>query len=250
MSAAETSADDGAPSLRADTLAALRAFLDERAVAEAAAAREAEDTSASLLTTEDWELSQFWYDEDTSRFLAAEVSRCAADARAARARAGDAEGDVVVAFLSSPSAFKALRAVGVPAGVRAVLFEYDPRFSIFAPDFYAFDYKSPLALPAELRHGVDVFLLDPPFLNAECLDGFAAAVRALSRGADARVLLASGAVMLSAARAALGLRPTRRVIAHASGRLSNPFALYTNYERDAQLGGWDVEAEDAAGATA
>ena len=233
---------DGAPSLRADTLAALRAFLDERDLAEAAAAREAEDTSASLLTTEDWELSQFWYDEETSRFLAAEVSRCAVDARGAR-RADSTE-DVVVAFLSSPSAYKALRAAGVPVGVRAVLFEFDPRFNIFAPDFYQFDYKAPLALPAELRHGVDVFLLDPPFLNAECLDGFATAVRALSRGADARVLLASGAVMLSAARAALGLRPTRRAIAHASGRLSNPFALYTNYERD-ELGGWDVEAEMA-----
>jgi len=241
------SEDDDAPTLRADTLEALAAFRAERAAAEEAAAGEATDAGAALLTTEDWELSQFWYDEATSRFLAAEVARCAAAAAAARGGGGAGEPPAVAAFLASPSAFKALRAAGgLPGGARAVLLEYDARFSAFGADFYRFDYRAPpAALPAALKGGVDVFLLDPPFLNQECLAGFAAAVRELARpGAPPRVLLASGAVMLRAAREELALRPTRARIAHAAGRLSNPFALYANYE-GAELGGWDTDAEAA-----
>jgi len=235
--------DDDTPTLSPHALAALAAFRAERAAAAAAAAGEAADAGAALLTPEDWELSQFWYAEATSRALAAEVARCAADAAAAAPPGAR----VTAAFLASPSAFKALRAAGgLPGGARAVLLEFDARFAAFAPDFFAFDYRAPLgALPRELVGAVDVFLLDPPFLNAECLRAFARAVRALARaGAPPRVLLATGAVMLRAARDELGLRPTRLRVEHAAGRLSNPFALFASHARE-ELGGWDEEAEAA-----
>jgi hypothetical protein len=296
MSVASRNVDDDAPiTLRSDSLAALAAFLAEREALTIAAKREADDAGATLLTSEDWELSQFWYDETTARFLAAEVSRCAAEAVAVAVgvtREGTAEvdavtrgGNIIVAFVSSPSAYKAYRASGGIAGVRSVLLEYDSRFNVFGEDFVQFDYKAPEALRDNapfLLGNVDVFLIDPPFLNAECLSGFAAAVSLMKRSHHAAVasasssssliseslstpsqppppppppppphiLLASGAVMLQSARSLLGLRPTRASIKHAAGRLSNPFALYANYMRN-ELGGWeDEEAESVGGNTA
>ena len=250
--------NDGPITLRADSLAALASFLAEREAITVAAKREAEDVGATLLTSEDWELSQFWYDETTARFLATEVSRCAAEAVVTRE--GHDSGNIIAAFVSSPSAYKAYRASGGIPGVRSVLLEYDSRFNVFGEDFVQFDYKNPGALrdnaPFLLGH-VDVFLIDPPFLNAECLSGFAAAVSLMKRSSSISsssslslpppleqpyILLASGAVMLLSARSLLGLRPTRTSIKHAAGRLSNPFALYSNYMRS-ELGGWDEEAE-------
>jgi hypothetical protein len=61
----------------------------------------------------------------------------------------------------------------------------------------------------------------------------------------AKVLLASGAVQMRAARVHLGLRPTNRGIEHEGGRLSNPFSLFTNYEHPDTLGGWDAQLEEA-----
>lgn len=250
--------DDDPVALRPDTLAALRAFLAERDAEADNAAREADDGGVALLTSEDWQLSQFWYDAETSTFLADEVARCCSAAASAAVQlhgssSGDARdnGDVTVAFLSSPSAYKAFRSRGSTPGVSAVLLEYDPRFSVFGPDaFVRYDYRAPLDVPARLLGVCDVVLLDPPFLNTECLQGFAATVGALARpGHHTRVLLASGSVMLIDARRLLGVRPTRARIVHAEGRLSNPFSLYTNYP-SSHAGGWDVEAESAAGAQA
>ena len=249
-------ADDDAVTLHPDTLAALAAFRSERAAHIEQAKREAEDTGTNLLTSEDYGLSQFWYSAETSQFLAEEVRWCHAQA-----------GGGHIAFLSSPSAYTAYRSLAAAAAAGAApaaagaaapqqqlpaahLFEFDARFAVFGEAFVQYDYNHPLAgLPRALLGACSVLVLDPPFLNHECLAGFAATVGALQRPAaqgGARLLLASGAVQLASARQLLGLRPTRRAIAHAGGRLSNPFSLYTNYEHEEVLGGWDVEAERAA----
>ena len=205
----------------------------------------------ALAAAEDWGLSQFWYDEATSRLLAGELLERAAAARAARGG-----GDVVVCCLSAPSAFKALLAAGPPPWLTARLFEFDARFAAFGERFVRYDYNEPLAFPRELAGAADVLILDPPFLNRDCLAGFAATVDALRRrppqgeeGGDASsVMLCSGAVMLAPARALLGVRPTRAHVGHAN-RLSNPFSLYVSYDERGRLGGVDVEAEaaDASG---
>ncbi|RYG54528.1 hypothetical protein EON66_07005 [archaeon] len=231
--------------LRADSLAALRAFLAEREAATAAAAREAEDGRARLATTEDWELSQFWYDETTSTRLAKELLRVAEDVWQARGR----EGRVNIACLSCPSMYKALRSGGLPEYVSAWVFEYDTRFAVFGADFVHYDYKAPLNVPATLHHVMDVIALDPPFLNADCLAGFTDTVHLLQRNDTPKLLLCSGAVMLPHARRLLGLRPTREAIGHADKRLQNPFALYVNYDAS-PLGGIDEEAEAAEAAAA
>ena len=65
-------------------------------------------TGAALATEEDWQLSQFWYSEATSRSLAGLVQSLA---RRAVATAGAQPRAAVVACLSCPSVFKALRAL-------------------------------------------------------------------------------------------------------------------------------------------
>lgn len=239
--------------LHPSTLAALAEFRREREAQLSAAKGEAEDAGATLLLSEDFGMSQFWYSAETSQFLAEEARWCHAQA-----------GQGHVAFLSSPSAYKAYRSLGLAAqqgGAAAggsaqqpppaYVFEFDARFAVFQSAFVSYDYNHPLAgIPPQLLGACSVLVLDPPFLNHECLAGFAETVAALRRPeaqGGTRLLLATGAVQLQSAAQLLGLRPTRRAILHAGGRLSNPFALYTNYEHAETLGGWDEEAERAAG---
>ena len=240
-----TAGDDDAVALHPATLAALAEFRREKEEAEARAAHEAEDDSAKLLITEDYGESQFWYSEETSQFLAEEACWC-------REQLGRGE----VVFLSSPSAYKAYRSLerkrggsSGGSGGGAHVFEYDARFAVFGEAFVKYDYNHPLeGIPERLLGQCSVVMLDPPFLNRDCLAGFAETVRALQLPTgETRVLLATGAVQIAFARELLGLRPTQRPILHAGGRLSNPFALYTNYAHEETLRGWDVEAERASG---
>ena len=91
----------------------------------------------------------------------------------------------------------------------------------------------------------DVIALDPPFLNADCLEGFTATVHALRRSADVPVLLCTGAVMAPHAKRLLAARPTRLPVRHAN-RLSNPFACFVNYDEGGRLGGIDDAAESSS----
>lgn len=253
--------DDDAPVLSPAALAALREFYAERAAQrEREEAEEALATSASLVSGEDWQLSQFWYDEETSLALARELLHCATEARR---ESGRADAEVGVACLACPSMFKALRACGVPPWLRLVLFEVDPRFAVFGDSFVHYDFNRPLDFPAPLRGSFDVIALDPPFLQRGCLAAFAQTVAALQRprdggsggaGAalppDSRLLLCTGTVMARAARELLGVHPVRQHVGHAN-RLSNPFSLYVSYDDGGRLGGADdgvVEEAEEGGA--
>lgn len=231
-------------SLHPDTLAALHEFLAERKKAEERAEREAQELDTAVLATpEDWQLSQFWYDEDTAIFLAKELIAAAAEfGPGAR-----------VACISCPSVYKALisEAVGVPdwlAGQVSIL-EYDRRFGVFGDAFGFYDFNKPAEFPAHLAKACDVIILDPPFINRECLENFAHTVGLMKRNASTRVLLCTGSVQVPYARKFLSLRPTKKHVGH-SNRLSNPFSLYANYPEsvcNARLEGYDVDAEAAAG---
>jgi len=60
--------DDDAPKLSSQALAALQEFLREQNQNETPA-----DQSEVALVTEDWRLSQFWYDRETAEAVANEV---------------------------------------------------------------------------------------------------------------------------------------------------------------------------------
>lgn len=61
--------EDELPILSSQSLAALREFLDERSREVDAV----DDSKEVALLTEDWRLSQFWYDRHTAETVAAEV---------------------------------------------------------------------------------------------------------------------------------------------------------------------------------
>ena len=72
--------DDDIPQLSAETFAALKEFYkeeDDREVLKSEAGGKNHVASCDMnIFSEDWNLSQFWYSEETSKTLAKECLRC------------------------------------------------------------------------------------------------------------------------------------------------------------------------------
>ncbi|KAJ8105401.1 hypothetical protein ONZ43_g7440 [Nemania bipapillata] len=149
--------------LSADTLAALGAFYAERdaqteKLEKLKALVEADDQERddvegkdskkerdpagpelSIHTfTEDWNESQFWYSDDTANLLATQLLEGMTD-------------DSVIAVVSTPSAFVALKKIMTAAGYsgpkpKTYLLEHDHRFDVF-PEFVFYDFAEPFKLP-------------------------------------------------------------------------------------------------------
>ena len=72
--------DDDIPQLSAETFAALKEFYkeeDDREVLKSEAGGKNHVASCDMnIFSEDWNLSQFWYSEETSKTLARECLRC------------------------------------------------------------------------------------------------------------------------------------------------------------------------------
>lgn len=107
---------------------------------------------------EDWQLSQFWYDEATGTALANEAARVMASTPGR------------VAFVSAPTAFVHMKRLH--PDVDSLLLEFDSRFEMYAPDFCLYDYNKPLELENDRASAGScaVVLLDPPFLSEECFE--------------------------------------------------------------------------------
>jgi len=241
--------DDDGMALRPDTLALLREVLAARERVADVVVADVTSASPSLSpATALFGLSQFWYSEETCLGLAAEIRRLAGELQrdCPTSAAGQTATRVRVACISCPSTYKAL--IADPLLLRViepVLLEVDTRFAAFGPSYIHYDFNEPLRLPAELLSSFDVVAMDPPYLNAHTLGEFTKTFEALRRDGHTRLILCSGAVMLPHARTLLNARPVRFRIAHSHG-LSNPFAMYVNYDPQDALGGYDVEAETAA----
>eukprot|EP00904_Undaria_pinnatifida_P000472 jgi/Undpi1/10425/HiC_scaffold_29.g12875.m1 len=265
-SSSSSSSDAGPPeitldALSEDTLAALKAHL---AVKDADEVEEAgTEGQRGTLVTEDFGLSQFWYDDDTQRAMAREVLRGAAGGRAA--------------VISAPSVMNGIKLLksdgwngGAGAGATVFIFEYDRRFDQAYPEsFIYYDYNEPLAVPENLRGSVDYILMDPPYLNTECIGKFletadviarrpraaaAAAARAAagegegggvgeeSSAPRTPIMFITSPLNQAFLREEMELRRTPFRLAFKS-KFATPMALYTNYESEA-LGGWVEEEED------
>ncbi len=97
------------------------------------------DFSVSRNVSENWQLSQFWYDEKTAKILAQEcVGSCGISGK--------------IACVSSPTAFAQILAdFGRPA-TNVVLLEFDKRFQeVYHDRFVFYDYNAPLSLPGRLK---------------------------------------------------------------------------------------------------
>lgn len=166
---------------------------------------------------EDWQMSQFWYDDATALFLANQIIM----------KAGP---KTRIALVSAPSVFIKIREVCKDASLlkRVVLFEYDARFSVFGRQFIKYDYNSPALLPAELQNSFTRVLVDPPFLQEECQTKAALTVRWLSQQPE-RLLVCTGERMSELIRKIYKVGTTTFHPKHKGG-LANEFRCFSNFE--------------------
>eukprot|EP00898_Chlorokybus_atmophyticus_P001714 jgi/Chlat1/2543/Chrsp175S02389 len=217
--------------LSASTREALREFLQARADAEQA--RDGGGEGEAF--TEDWSMSQFWYDDKTARTISAEAAAAAGPTGR-------------IACVACPSIFRCLREHHPE--MSAQLFEYDRRFAAFGERFTLYDYREPEAVPEDLAHTFDVIVADPPYLSEECLAKTVKTVRLLSRqqegsssSSSTRRLLLTGAVQRDRAREYLNARPCAFRPQHKN-KLGNEFMCFADYAPITPgLGG--LEADEA-----
>ncbi|KAJ3057022.1 EEF1A lysine methyltransferase 1 [Rhizophlyctis rosea] len=242
--------DDEPLTLSSSTLLALQSFLTEkqeteekferlRAAAHDEADQAAEDAESERLKdelaalsmddfNEDWQLSQFWYDEETAEKLAQEAIR------------QTKEGDAIVC-VSAPTAFVSLKKLNPPKR-RIVLLEYDRRFAVFSRDYVFYDYNNPLDLDERsgsrpLHNQFDFIIADPPFLSDECWTKTAQTVRWLAKTSpstssiklESKLLVCTGQVMKSKLEAELDAKETHFDPRHKGG-LANEFRCYATYD--------------------
>ncbi|XVF07454.1 hypothetical protein REPUB_Repub06bG0140100 [Reevesia pubescens] len=214
--------DDEPPALSSHALAALKEFLEEQSqslanhetVETGGGGGETGPESEVALVTEDWRLSQFWYDPETARTVSQEVlSLCS-------------EPNYRVACIACPTLYAYLK--------------YDKRFEQYGSDFTFYDYNQPEDLPLELKHTYQVVVADPPYLSKECLEKVTQTISFLAQPQQSYLLLLTGDVQRDRAAELLGLRPCNFRPRHSS-KLGNEFQLFTNYDPGERLGGWEQE---------
>jgi hypothetical protein len=181
--------------------------------------------------TEDWNASQFWYNDETATALARQLLVGVTD-------------DTNIAVVSAPSVFLQLKNLIAAGEVQAkpglTLLEYDERFAVFK-EFVKYDFEHPTRLPAELKRKFDAIICDPPFLSEDCQTKAALTVRWMARswGGDGdstatRLIVCTGERMEGLVHKLYskpGLRTTKFEIVHAKG-LSNEFRCYANFDAD------------------
>ncbi|XP_078078246.1 EEF1A lysine methyltransferase 1 isoform X3 [Mustelus asterias] len=162
---------------------------------------------------EDWQLSQFWYSDETALRLAQEAIEAAGS-------------DGRIACISTPSIYQKLKQLG-NGEFTAILLEYDRRFSVYGKEFVFYDYNYPMNLHDDLQpHSCDMVIVDPPYLSEECLSKIALTVKYLSKG---KILLCTGAIMEDLAAKLLSVKMCKFLPEH-NRNLANEFRCYINYE--------------------
>ena len=111
------------------------------------------------------------------------------------------------------------------------VFEFDSRFSVFGQDFVFYDYRNPLAVPRDLQDMYDVVIVDPPYLEEDCLTKASLTVKLVAKP-DAKIILCTGKVMEQLALRLLNVKLQSFEIRHHRERLSNPFGCFANYDLD------------------
>nr|XP_043610678.1 EEF1A lysine methyltransferase 1 [Erigeron canadensis] len=216
--------DDDTPTLSAQTLEALKEFLSEQNLS---VTTENDEKEVSLVT-EDWRLSQFWYDRETAETVAREV----------HALYTSLDPPPSVACIACPTLYAYLKKMHNDLPVQ--LLEYDKRFEQYGSEFTYYDYNEPTSLPLSMKHAFRIIIADPPYLSQECLEKVSETVGFLKQPGESYLLLLTGAVQHDRAAQLLGLRPCGFRPQHSS-KLGNEFRLFTNYDPGLRLGGWELE---------
>ncbi|KAL6709596.1 Protein-lysine N-methyltransferase efm5 [Coniothyrium glycines] len=225
--------DDEMPQLSAGALDALKEFYGERDARQEQFEKlksQAEDDFEGKLSmdafAEDWNVSQFWYSDETATVLARRLLDGATD-------------DTRIAVVSAPSAFIQLKNLLASEEYQCrpqiKLLEIDERFAVFK-EFVHYDFEKAIQLPAEMKGAFDAIICDPPFLSEDCQTKAALTVRWLAKSwsqDSLRVIVCTGERMESLITNKLygkaGTKTTDYEIKHAKG-LSNEFRCYANFE--------------------
>ncbi|CAI5723822.1 unnamed protein product [Peronospora destructor] len=183
--------------------------------------------------SDDFRLSQFWYDNRTGRALAQEVI--------------DQSKEKCIAFVSTPAAYRYFLKIQEESelfidGDNVYLFEYNRRFGEKYNEHLVFyDYNEPTNLPEKFHRFFDYVLVDPPYLNTNCMSKFTETMRWLVK--DVEIVPGNKETILNpctfiTARmlrkdiyANLGFTPSGFTPTFES-KLSNQFLTYTNYISD------------------
>ncbi|XP_027740259.1 EEF1A lysine methyltransferase 1 isoform X1 [Empidonax traillii] len=204
--------DDDIPQLSSHTLAALQEFYLEQQQREGMKTTQGFNQYSIGSIEEDWQLSQFWYSDDTASCLAKEVVAAAGEGGR-------------IACVSAPSVYQKLKELD-GKDFSVCILEYDRRFSVYGEEFIFYDYNQPLNLPENLLpHSFDIVIADPPYLSEECLQKTAETIKYLTKG---KILLCTGAVMEKQAAKHLGVKMCKFIPKH-SRNLANEFRCYVNY---------------------
>eukprot|EP00033_Pygsuia_biforma_P001595 GCRY01001796.1.p1 GENE.GCRY01001796.1~~GCRY01001796.1.p1 ORF type:complete len:220 (-),score=8.73 GCRY01001796.1:463-1122(-) len=207
--------------LRADTFAALQDFYnDQKKQEELESDCVALTQNKVLAHQENWQLSQFWYDENTGIRLAKEAIRVANGG--------------AIACLSCPSVFQALLSLKPPNAF--YVFEIDNRFDCYGDQFVYYDFNRPESVPEPLQHHCSVIIIDPPFLNEETLSLYKKTCTLLKKTEETPLIVCSAETVEFYVKELFEAKPNIWRPVH-SNRLSNPFYCYTNFESQT-LGGW------------
>uniref|UniRef100_A0A182VSY8 Protein-lysine N-methyltransferase n=1 Tax=Anopheles minimus TaxID=112268 RepID=A0A182VSY8_9DIPT len=215
----EEMSDEETCVLPADTMLILQQFLQEKELKERSEKAGAEPDGCF---EENWQLSQFWYNEETKQKLALIVRKLHEQNTSDTFR---------VALLSAPSAFKHV----VNENQQAMLFEFDERFASYGDHFQQYDYNKAYdsGYLEAYANQFDLVIADPPFLSEECIEKLGVIVKKITKQ-DAKVLLCSGAVVQEWAKLHLGVSMCLFRPEHERN-LGNEFCSYANFDVDSIL---------------
>ncbi|KZC12204.1 PREDICTED: protein-lysine N-methyltransferase N6amt2 [Dufourea novaeangliae] len=198
------------------TLAVLNEFLKEKEERENQLKCMSESQTLDVSFDENWQLSQFWYDENTTDTLV-------------RGAINSTEADEQIALISCPTLYSKLKK---NCGKRQVtLFEYDERFRVFGSDFEPYNYKFPLDVPRNKSGSYDLVIADPPFLSDECLTKTALTIKFLAKK---NIVLCTGAIMAELVERLLDVKICN-FVPHHQNNLANEFYCYSNFDFDKML---------------
>ncbi|MCJ1421573.1 hypothetical protein MMC32_007937 [Xylographa parallela] len=209
--------DDEVPELSGNALAALQEFYNDRDAQQnrfqelkLATESKSQQKLSMDMFTEDWNASQFWYNDETALILAKEIL-------------DDATAKTCIAVVSAPSAFIQIKnllasAVGTDRmqSPELCLLEFDNRFALLK-EFVRYDFHAPLKLPP----AITVRWLSKP-------SGTGGIMKPCPR-----IIVCTGERMESLVHKVYpGTHTTTFEPQHTQGRLSNEFRCYANYECD------------------
>ncbi|XP_050100141.1 protein-lysine N-methyltransferase CG9154 [Anopheles aquasalis] len=197
-----------------DTQDLLKQFLQEKACANG----NAQDGGGF---EENWQLSQFWYNESTKQTLASVV-------QSLQEQSAVPDDIFKVALLSAPSAYKHVSKINA----NAMLFEFDERFAYHGDRFYQYDYNRAIETNYldEFREAFDLIIADPPFLSEECIEKMGIIIKKMAKP-NCKLLLCSGAVVQQWAEQYIGVTMCDFRPEHERN-LGNEFCSYSNFDLD------------------